>query len=886
MERPPIPNQGANASTLRDFLDHVTKPDTIHRVRRFSLWEKARLYYQSDQWLQRDLGTDATRSPFWKPLEVDPDEWMPMPVRNEMAGPIRHEVSRLVGTGHRPYIRIDRETPEANRAAALGKDVLQDKLDKLRWPEKEFEGTLHSVQYGTWVQKWGIEHDYTKPERKPVTTAMRCPVCQATLSSVILPKGTAVGPGVERREIPRSDPYEEPEVEIRATGCPRCQVAPVLETSIDEETGETLVGDTPGPPNPLEPYLPSEEEARESLDLYGRPLGQDLPCVDVFLRNVSVYDFFPENSGIDARLGEVLEVAECHVESLDWIRAHYKNGREVKPMDPQEIFRWHPLNCSEYEALDPNLFDHHSEVREWHKQPWLEEDPKTKTFALNRGRSIVMAGDTVLLDGDLMIESQINPGTYLPRVTYDWVAWEPRDRELFGISGSEWMFDDQDSINVRNSQVQYARHKFGNPNLLAPDGADLSFKGFADTGYSSDIWYYKSDPNNDKPERLSGEQLGPAWVQEENLDLDSIQRRMGTMEVEQGDAPKDVTAASALMFLGEKAAEGRKSRIMRYREFKRRMYKGILELIHEFYRDEHYYHVRDRNDRWAVRSFKGTDLLGQTNVQLEDESAYDLRMLRNEAIKEGLDRRIINADDFESKRRIARHLEIPMEINEDQNLQADAAEAESMAMLSDGEEPIIDQRLDYHLIHFQVHTLSLMNDRFRAMASACQWRRLKLALWDWEEQYEQIRATEMALKMNPPGDQPPQPEQSPSPEMDSPELKAMQDEVYSKQVDAWQRAKEAEAKIAAMPKAVELRLMNLWQGMLGQAGITVPPESQEQVSFLMRFEAHMQGHYLLAKQQAEAAQGGAQLPAAPGGDATATGMMPSPQAQPAQTVGV
>ena len=35
-----------------------------------------------------------------------------------------------------------------------------------------------------------------------------------------------------------------------------------------------------------------------------------------------------------------------------------------------------------------------------------------------------------------------------------------------------------------------------------------------------------------------------------------------------------------------------------------------------------------------------------------DESAYDLRMFRNEAIKEGLDKGIINADDFDGMRQL------------------------------------------------------------------------------------------------------------------------------------------------------------------------------------------------------------------------------------------
>jgi hypothetical protein len=857
MRTKPIPPKGSRPEELQTFLETVIRYDTSHRIERFTTWEQARHYYEDDQWLERDYTEDPTRSPFWKSLELDVDNWMPTPVQNEMVRPIRNEVSRLLGVGSRPYIRVDKETPEAAKGAKLAKDVLNDRLEKLHWYDVQYEGCHHMVLYGTWVLKSSLELDYTEMKNIPVEETQKCPDCGAMYVNANIPDASLeeykdnknVKVSFLETEVLAS--LEEPRASGKITGCLACGT-------------------------PLEGYTPAEEEL-DGPDYLGRPLGKPIPTVETQVRTCSVYDSFPENSGLDLNMKRMEEFGEAYIRSIDWCRKHFANGHLVKPEVSFGMLRWHPIvGGSRHfygsgEGSDPALFDHHAMVWEWHKKPWIEYDEKTKERKLNRGRSIIIAGNpaVVLLDGDYMIESKLKPGKLIPRVHYEYIPWELRDREMFGISASEWMFSDQDSINTRKSQVEYARHIFGNPKLFAPEGCELTSAGMANTGYSSDIWTYRPGPAGEKPEALSGMQLGQAWVTEASIDLDAINRRIGVAEIEGGDAPKDVTAASALMYLGEKSAETRKPRIQRIREAKKRIYSHQLELIHEFYRDERFYHVQDQNDKWGVKAFKGTDLANQTNVQLEDEAVYDERMFRRESIKEGIELGTIIPDSAAAKRKVNKALDIPLDVNETQNLQVSAAEDEWLAYVEEQIAPAVKPRQDYHAIHFQAHDLAFTSEIGKKYMRQADWNQVCLAIEGWEKDFEQILEMEASLELNPPSPEPPVP-------MPDPLTGVVSPDAHAHAVMVWQSRIQAKQQIDAMPRAMELRILQVKKNLLAESGVEIGDERAATIDFLLRFDAHIEAHYRLAKGQAEAAATGEQIPAAPGGVESPSGMLPEP----------
>lgn len=892
MPRPPLPAKAKGTpANLRHFLDRVLQRDTSYRIERFRTWEQARHYKLNDQWIEADYTDDPTRTPFWKPIEVDQSNWMPMPVRNHMVAPLQNEKSRLVGSGSRPYVRVEDDNPKSEKAAKIGRDVLMDRLEKHHWIEMEDEGCDGLVSYGTWVMKAYWDIDFTKTVKIPITSGVKCPSCDFRLADPSIPekdvRGKLLDPDFQSRVEIRTtaDPNNNlvpPKFKVKATHCLTCQpVAPA--PMMDGETGEPMLDElmqpvmSEGQPVPeLQPFVPTDEEAKREFDAYKRPLGEDVSIGDTGLRNVPVFDYFPQNGGLQVSARTCEEHGEEHIESLEWIRAHYKNGDKVTAEDAEELMRWHPIVGGSAHFFagvggepDPSLLANHARVREFHKEPYLElTDGKVKK---NLGRSIIMAGNVVLLDADYLIPSETSPGEYIPRVVYDSVPWELRDGELWGVGAAEFLFSIQDSINTRRSQVEDARHRFGSPKLLAVDGMDLMYAGFTDTGYNSDIWYYRpvEGAAQQKPEPFGNEQMSQEWVREEEMDVEAAAQIVGTMDVEIGNVPAGVTAASAMMFMGEKASERRKTRIARILSMKRRIFSALLVYIHEFYREKRYYHVRGKNDRWGVKSFMGTDLLGQTNVIVEEEPAYNLKQFQREAIKDGMAAvpPTITADTAGAKRKINKAWGIPTEINEDQNRQVELAEEEWMRYYEEGTVPVVKMREDVHQIHYETHVLDWLGEDAGRLRDDVDWNQIELALWGWDEDYDALVATEQRLKLNPPPAQPLQ--VAPGPDGQIPP--GAQEQMNA----MWQQDMQQQQQIAALPKAPELRMMIVFTKRLEQVQLLgQDPERDKTVTDLLRWKAHFETHYRIAQAQTQAAMGGTAIPQAPGGPETPAGMVP------------
>jgi hypothetical protein len=891
MARPPIPapdHEGKwDAGRIAAFLDHVLRHDTAYRILRYRIWELCRLYLQSEQWVEPDYTEDVTRSPFFKPMEVDGTNWTAMPVQNEMVAPIQNEVARLMGQGSRPYVRPDNDAPQTVKACKLGKDVLQDRLEKLAWTEVEHEGSHGQALYGTWVIRSASEIDYTKTKPVPRKTALRCASCDFTMAEPAIPDERAEAFLASRPDAVAAQVVEPPNneflprtVKASAKGCLTCPPRREAVTEMIPETGHTVPAmDEFGQPivrdlgpEPLQPFVPTREQAESGTDHFGRRLGEDLPSIETTLRNVPLFDYFPQNGGLNVTQQSCQEWGEEHVESLDWITAHYENGGLVKPEDASTLMRWHPIVGGSHYYFgggmgpDVSMFDTHSRVREWHKAPWRELQPDG-TLKLNRGRSFVMSNGVVLLAGDFLIESRRRPGRFIPRVHYDSSPWEIRLKEIFGIGAGELMLGTQDIINTLLAQVQDARHRFGSPKLLAAEGMDLTYAGFADTGYNSDIWYYRpiEGAQDVQPEPFGNEQMDAQWTQELDRYVDSIARIVGTMDVEIGNDP-GFDAASALMFMGEKAAERRKPRIARNRALKRRVFRDQLLRISEFYTDEQLYHVKGKNNRDEVKAFRGVDLLDQIDVQLEDEPSYDVRLVQRQNLKVAHEMGSLHVDTEHAAREVNKVLEIPPDINGEKNLQIDSAESEWVRFLEEDRDPVIHQREDAHVLHFETHVRDWMSQDGIELRDAVGFDQVELALWGWEDEFLAIQAIEAELKANPPKD----PTQGAPPIRPdgTPDI-----EGAKHAIEVYQQRMEQQAMIAKLPKAIELRLLAIWGPMLLKAGID--PEAQPVLKKLLRWKAHYEGHYQEGRAQAQAAAAGAAMPAPPASPETPQGMVPT-----------
>lgn len=896
--RPPLPptlGDRADPNRLHAFMESIFRPDYPYRIGVRRLLNRARLYRAGVQWLEPVLD-DGYMMADWQVLQQDDLNGIPMPVQNEIFPLVTREAALLTKVGERPYIRPNRDDPETAKAAQFAKDILIAENEEVGWHDIEREGGTHCATYGTWWLASWMDYDYTKTTRVPIEGGLKCPEpgCDVTFAGARLEDDEAakiaeVSPWSVQPGAAENDP-------ATIARCPRClehtergMVPSFSESGLVAGTQPGMVK-APGAPK-LVPFIPSEDQALTGQDFLGRPLGDDVPIGQAAVENISPFDANPNPSsqGVDTNSRNWEEFAWACPRSLDWIRSRFpKNGWKVKPEQGHEIWRNHPvlggLGSGGITIGGPDMFQNHALVKIFVKKPYmaLEQDEdgiKTEEGSpglarKNQGRLIIEANHVVLLDADLMVESQVTPGEYLSRIHFDWAWWEQRDREAHGIGMVELLWSQQDSINTNKSQQMDARHRFANPKWLAEDGVEFDYKGGAGSNYNSDflIWT-RSTKEQQPPREFQGMTIPNSVFSEFTNDIEACPRIVLAAEVEGGEPPGGVEAYSALLLLAQKAADTRKPRTERIRDMKQRVFRHRLQLVQEFYREPRLMRMRGANDKWSVKEFEGMDLQGQVDVQFDVEPVIDVGIVRREGIQLGIKLGTIVPDTAPAKWRLNKALEIPNDINEDSNQQVQHAENEAIAWLADDEDwPLINESGDSDQIHWDVHKEALQQEKWRELAKACQWKRAQIALWGWEEEFLGLLAMEAQFKVAPPTEPPM-------------EIAAIHGpDAYTHAMESYQRQLQIQELIASWPKPMELRIMKTWQGILQSSGLldeAMTPVGLDQNGLhawrkVFRFEAHAEGHRLRMEEKAKAATMGDMQAAAPGASQTDQGMIPAP----------
>lgn len=901
-ERPKLPRpsygdpkiadeKGEHVKKLRAWQNDRIQYTHPYRIRQCSNWRKADLYDMDIQWLIKSYNNDPTRTQHWAPMEFDdsdPDA-IPLPTYNEFSGPIENETARLGRPEYKPYVRPSGESPDikVRTAAKLSEKTLQQALQDMRWNETEDMGELHMPLYGGWYLKSYWDASWEKTTRIPVKGAMKCPACDFRMASPEIPYDRAVGSGptdirpdapvveglhlampdrIQREEPP--DPLAPGAMPKFTTGvCLTCQdheemgmveepaMGPMGEALLDE-MGQPAMRQAfgpkrvPGPPK-LQPFTPVDDElgAKDYLD---RPLGEDVPLGEWKLRTLMPYDVFVENLGINVRINEMQEWTEVHVESLEWICNRYENGHKVKAENPTALMEYHQVAGERalYAGTHAGagLFENHCRVKESHKKPWREEvldaDGKgTGKYELNRGRTIVMAGDVLLFDGDYLMESQVNPGVYIPRVHLDYVPWKLRSggNEHSGISMSEGLFDPQDNINEVKSQFQDTRQTMGSPKFQIPRGANFDYER---SGAAGSHWIYDWVDGQPEPKVIGNELLSSEAYRELESDIEFMGRHANLNEVEGGDAPAGITAGLALQILAEQSGERRRPRIRRIREMLMRCYSHGLQLMHELVREPRKYWEKDDRNGWSEKSWTGADLIGQTDCQIDVEPEHNTSVQEQQTIQDVIKLGGIDLTNRRTRRLAAKKMGVPAELYEDDDLQEEAAEREFIGLLDENVPPVVDLDLNDHEAHFQRHGIDMHGEKWRELEKEADWATAYLFLCGWEEGFDEQPGEPIPVGMDPKTGQ-----EITQPGMPVPGRREMIRQ--------------------AMPaiKAEELVILEDWKQTLTQAqqmGAYQPrPGSEKALKKVMRLRAHAAYHKRLMKAESQAQQAGAPVVAAP-----------------------
>lgn len=816
-----------------------------------SNYRRGELYDAGIQWIRKGLsGTDGLTGGMsqWASIYYEPNDpnYIPTPVFNEGFGSRTNESARLGRPNYRPVVKPKSGNPnfKDKKAAQMATDALRHRLREMNWDMQAYLMYYHIPVYGgawlksEWEQRWD---DATMV---PGTRAVSCPNAKGSPPAPLGEGTESEGGGKPPCPFLLSDPKipnnlatkaswiggpfapPSPEGGFEATSCPTCPDHP-----------------------PLQPFQATMKEAATGKDALGRELGTAQPLGDWLLTVRSPYDMHPKNLGFMMAPGDISEWREVHTETLDWVALHYpEKAAKVKPERPDVIAKYSPtLGAPDLfsSILDSKILQDAVRIMEWHKKPWMErfEGPDgTITFRLNKGRSMVIANGELLLDAAYLIPSPTDPSKEIARVEVDYIPWEVQDggRYLQGMSLWQLLFDPQDNANEIRSQAQSVRQRMAVPLYLALKSHNLEIA--TRDGVPGRFAFIDIDPEapNLMPQIINNTTIADGIWRELEDTISSLEKYAGNVEVEKGQVPPNVEAALAIQYLKTYAGEKREPRIARIKEAFRRVCKHGLELISTFYIEprEVSYENEAGEERWE--NIIGQDIAGETSITVESEADFDDKARNQELVLTLVEKGILQTKENPTlSREIARVLEAPEALFEEQDIQKDSAQREYIDFQEGGRVPVVDPTLDDHNAHYQQHGINAQSDWFRDLEDRAGWdAALKILGANWELVLQQVAMT--------------------------PGQVCLQERI----LQAWNQILQAAAQPQLGPDPLSGELVPMGPPLY------TPPEDLEALDQVLHWRAHSEDHRLTEQVKQMQAQLGPVM-AAPGGVQGPAGTQPT-----------
>lgn len=849
----------ATKDEIRAHLEEATYKESPQRIQLFRDWELNRFYVRGSQWLEPVLGSGLVgsngvyQSPFLQPI-VDGDDLQPRPVHNEILPIFQNELARLVAAGNQIRVPPSETGPAVKKAAKLAEAVLKARDEEINFQRLKAEFVRNQIMFGLGVFLSEQTTDYSRTTRR-AKSAMACPECRwiaslpdAEISDAKIPLIVGVsairaasmgarplnfandrGPGI----VSAFGPDEQPKAEM--TCCPECG-------------GELIQRDA---------------ESGDEDDYLGNSLHDEIPEVDIGVSVINPRDFFPIANGRLDPDKIIRSWATEQIVSCDYVAQFYEDGYKVKP-DSQETLKvrqWHPQGYEDGTYIvdsQTRELDGHTVLRRAVRLPYFEMDPDSgKRIYVDKGRWTVMAGNVVLIDSDLMIEDE-RSGKLIPRAAIHWAGWEPEDQSCFSPGLITHLRSPQDNTNTAFAQAIEARHDFSSPKLMLHPGQNIEYVGQTYGNYANSIWRYQG--GTQPPIIQEGTQLSEQWRYEVQEYYATMQRIASSRDVEQGGAPKGVTAASALQLLAEKASIGRGPRIEATKNAVKSLGTHRLQLMGALFHEPRQFKAGGRGDRQAMKSFTGTDLMGQCDVEVIVEAFVESPVLRREAAKEALQQQTLVLRTAGDRRRFLDIMGVPADIAPDESIQVENAtnewvgfvireDKDGVSTVRFGEAPIVKADVDDNIVHAEQHMIDIMSWEGEELRT--NWSAMEVKIAGWRDEWDRLVAGEADLKANPPGELPPKQPRDPN-------FGVVNADMLETAVKIWQAKRDLAERLAVMPSLPELRIYEMW--LKRCEGGDKPLKLEEADMALLRILAHREGHLHEARQAAMRAQAAAVPP--------------------------
>lgn len=738
--------ESSDADLLTWFNTHINhmSPRRRWRVQRAAenLW-----FYLGRQWIEARSSL-APGNGTYHFVEVfrQSEAAFPRPVTNLIAPAVDNEVSRLARKEYVPDTSAGKNEPEWMAASRLAKDILMYEIAKQVWDEKRehliFNMVIDSI---TICRTWWDEND-VETTLVAAPDAAHCPMCKSKFSSSRVPRSFAtLGlPGSDGGEGPLPMRWSETAEEVALGG--------EMTEKQFEQTAQIKMRHCPfcEAQTELRPYEMSENEAMES-DVFGRPMGLNVPRGEGLIDVISTHEFFPENGGLSLEPYQQKIFMQEKVRPLEWIALRFPEFRDkLSSEDASVLLRTNPLysdpalsswghrvGLSMGDGLE--CYYNHARVKEVVVTP-------QPIVGLERGAHFIQVNDQVTRR-ELCLEVETEEGVkYVPRVKYHFARFKRVPGNFDGRTFVDDMKPLQRRLNEVDAQSIDLRER-GKPVIWTPAGTEIYTRD--DMAGSLNVVEYDAALTSWTPQGsiFPGVPLtGAVYAQERAQILSDMQKIGFPQDIEMGQSPGSVKTTSGLMLLSEEASQKRAPRERALINLYESSFEHLLQLNWALRKEDAEYEVAKEGGLFERKSFTGTDLLGNIRVKMNARAGYDQTLYNKEAAAEALQMGLYKLDSPAAVDRILDLMKLPKDVNENQTLQIERAEMAWSDFMREKAVPNIDVTLFDPTTWYSVLGKRWLGDEAYIKQKESGWTALIPRLVLWPMRMQEMEAQEAPLK--------------------------------------------------------------------------------------------------------------------------------------------
>ncbi len=661
------------------------------------------------------------------------------PVDNHIGAGIRNLVGRLLKKEYEPSPRPDDRKPELEAAARLYRDILLWDVEDQKFKTRVDEPIVDDlVTMGTAIGCSMLDEPNTHMHPVASTDAQKCVGCGAIFASKSWGMEDVGGIGNDRlqeiggldRLTQRSDEGEGGKYSLGV--CPMC----------DEGSQ-------------LSPYPPSEKEALEGADAWGRPLGGQEPNCQALWDCVPFYEYYPENGGL-------VDTADCKahgresIRSLEWIEARIPAEKMnlITRVEPSKLLEKNPILGDPWlgmgkTAAEANVYGNHAIVRDLVIEP-IPHGGDGPEDGLRWGRRIMAIGEEIVINEPLEREVPHAKGERVPIIQFAAGVAERVRGEFWGKTP----VDDAVGLNIRLNRLDWMMEQMrerGISALMLPQGVDLINRKPGNTGLLNTYYYINNSDNENwtpKDAVLFGQPLtGNVYMTEREAVVASIRENLGPAIVDQGGSD-GANSAKQLIAQAEQAAQKLNRMDAAHASIVTALYRHHGDIIWAFRREDGEYERKNEAGSFEKQSYRGTEILRQTKIDLQAKGTLDRSLLQAEQAEKAYDKGWYGAPGTQDQDTIDDLLELTNlpKLNNAQSIQVKRAKQAWSDFVREREVPYLDVTIQDTWIWYQVLGKLWQGDEAVKIQKGANWDATLKKLAGWERQLTRAELTDLQAR--------------------------------------------------------------------------------------------------------------------------------------------